>query len=122
MNYKNRINSGFAGCTLLAYAHDHCRNREVKLYLLPETDEVVGVDDGTDRWVAPAVASLFSVNVTRIIQDLRDGKGIPSPVPPSPRTARVKLIQPVAAAKPQRVKLLPQEPQEARRSRVALRT
>lgn len=85
MNYKNRINTGFAGCLLLAHARDNCRNRDVRLYLLPEGDDCVGVADGTDAWIAPVSAAVFSVNVERLIADIRAGKGLPAPRRPTPR-------------------------------------
>ncbi|MNL05075.1 hypothetical protein D3C87_1256560 [compost metagenome] len=80
-NFKTYINSGFSSCMLLAYARDECRSRDVRLYLIPGHDDVVGVTDGVDAWIAPAVASIMSVNVRRIIDDLRAGKGVPKPEP-----------------------------------------
>jgi hypothetical protein len=104
VNYKDRINTGFASCTLLAYARDHCRERDVRLYLLPETDDCVGVTDGTDAWIAPRSASLFSVNVDRIIADFRAGKGLPKPARPgAPRTRR-RLAPEDAAFNPGRAR------------------
>lgn len=104
MNYKERINTGFASCTLLAYARDHCRERDVRLYLLPETDSCVGVADGTDAWIAPVSASVFSVNVERIIADFRAGKGLPKPVPPQRGRVRRVLSEDVVVTPEKRIR------------------
>ena len=88
------INNDFSGCRLLAYAYDHCRLREVRIYMVPGFMEEVGVTDGTDRWIAPVVADPFSVNIKRIMTDLQAGKHVPLPVRPArlgPIRARVQL-------------------------------
>lgn len=67
---------------LLANARDEHRNRDVRLYLMPGEFETVGVTDGTDAWVAPVIADPFSVNIARLMQDVREGKIIrPNEVP-----------------------------------------
>jgi len=81
--YNHLMESHFGSCLLLASAHDHCRNRDVRLYKLPGEDKHVGVTDSTDCWIAPAVASLFSVNVVRILEDIRAGK-----MPVQPKKAK----------------------------------
>lgn len=81
-NWKTFINSGFSGCMLLAYARDHVRQRDVKIWLVPGERDDVGISDGTDAWIAPVSADCFSVNVKRLIDDLNAGKQIPKPVPP----------------------------------------
>lgn len=82
-NYKTYINSHFSACRLIAYARDNCRDRDVRLYLLPGHDDVVGVSDGVDAWIAPAVADIMSVNVRRLVDDIRAGRPVPKPEPPS---------------------------------------
>lgn len=59
---------------LLANARDEHRNRDVRLYLMPGEFDTVGVTDGTDAWVAPVIADPFSVNIARLMQDVREGK------------------------------------------------
>lgn len=107
----SRFNSYFANdfraCRLLAYAHDHCRDREVRLYQIPGEMECVGVTDGTDSWIAPAVESIFSVNVKQLLRDIFDGKQIPAPTKPVARGGRVKLEdpEPDPPLRPRRVRL-----------------
>ena len=72
--YNHLINDHFRSCLLLAKAYDPHRNRQVMLRAIPGQFEFVGVSDGVDAWIAPAVASCFSVNVQRILQDLQNGK------------------------------------------------
>lgn len=117
-NWKHYINNDYSGCMLLAYAHDQHRNRDVRIYLIPGVEDCVGVTDGVDAWIAPVSASLFSVNVERLLNDLREGKGIPKPTP-IVRSPRVKLIR-EEPAKPSRVRLLPTNDQQPRSSRRVL--
>lgn len=72
--FNSYFSSHFAGCRLLAQANDPHRNRDVKLYQFPGEFDYVGVTDGHESWVAPAVASIFSVNVKRILDDIKEGK------------------------------------------------
>jgi hypothetical protein len=72
-NYKHYLTSTFSGCRLLANAHDHCRNREVKIYEIPNEPSIVGIFDGCDRWIAPARAELFSVNIEKVQRSIREG-------------------------------------------------
>lgn len=78
--FNTYFNNDFAGCRLLAKAYDHCRDRNVNIYLVPGFDDCVGVSDGTDKWIAPVIADPFSVNVAQIIADIRDGKSPKLPV------------------------------------------
>ena len=75
-------------CRLIANAYDDCRNREVRLYALPGHWDVVGVTDGTDAWIAPAIAAPFfrtaTGNVAEIMRRLQHGEE-PLPVPAAPR-------------------------------------
>lgn len=79
----NRFNeymaNHFGSCKLLAYAQDLHRNRKVKIYLVPGHVDVCGVTDGVDAWVAPVSPNLFSVNVSRLYEDLAAGKTLPKP-------------------------------------------
>lgn len=78
--FNSYFASGFAGCRLLAEAFDHCRNRQVKIYQVPGEFDFVGISDGHETWIAPAVASVFSVNVRQILDDIKAGK-VPQPGP-----------------------------------------
>lgn len=89
-NWKHYINSDFSGCRLLAYARDYCRDRDVRIFLIPGQADAVGITDGVDRWIAPVRADVFSVNVERLLADLQAGKELPKPVPPVKRS-RVAL-------------------------------
>lgn len=81
MSRFNRLfASGFAGCRLLANAHDNARNRDVRLYQVPGEFDYIGVTDGHESWIAPAVASVFSVNVRRMLDDIQAGK-VPEETP-----------------------------------------
>lgn len=84
------MSSGYAGCLLLAYAHDNYRDREVRIYRIPGAEDAVGITDGTDYWIAPVAPSLFSVDVRKIMRDLYDGIQ-PKPVKPEAKVARVRL-------------------------------
>lgn len=98
-NFKTYINSGFSACTLLAYARDHCRNRDVRIFLIPGHDDCVGISDGVDAWIAPTRADVFSVNVERLIADLRAGR----PQKPVPLSApRRTLLDPGPSEPPLR--------------------
>lgn len=104
MNVKNLINSHFSTCRLLAEAYDPYRKREVKLYALPGEFSYVGVSDSTDAWVAPASASIFSVDVVRLLDKIRAGED------PRPVVARLRVRVPVTEAQ--------EQPQTTARSRV----
>lgn len=104
MNVKNLINSHFSTCRLLAEAYDPYRKRPVKLYALPGEFSYVGVSDSTDAWVAPASASIFSVDVVRLLDKIRAGED------PRPVVARLRVRVPVTEAQ--------EQPQTTARSRV----
>lgn len=89
MSYKSWINCHFAGCRLLANAHDEHRNRAVQVFMLPGHFDHVGVTDGTDAWIAPVIADPFSVNVKRILDDIQAGK---DPRVESKGRQRVRLV------------------------------
>lgn len=72
--YKQHLADHFRSCMLLAKAYDPHRERQVQIKAIPGMFDVVGVTDGVDAWVAPALPSLFSVNVQRILHDLQNGK------------------------------------------------
>lgn len=97
MPFNHYLNAHFkqSECILIARARDECRNRDVCLYALPDRFDVVGVTDGVDAWIAPAVPGPFYGNATAdcadIMRRLKAGEPIP-PVPGvrAPRT-RVRL-------------------------------
>ena len=95
-DWRRYMGNKFAGCQLLAYAHDHCRLRDVRIYLIPGEFDDVGVTDGVDVWIAPVIADPFSVNVARLLADLQAGKPLPKPIPPQAKRERIR-IQPVRA-------------------------
>ena len=79
-NFKHYFDSRFAGCLLLAKAFDHHRNRDVNIYRIPGHEDCVGVSDGVDRWVAPVVAELFSVDIQKVLRCLQDDPKFKLPV------------------------------------------
>lgn len=72
--YNDLFRSHFAGCVLLAKAHDPYRQRNVELRMVPGQFDVVGVSDGTDAWIAPVAGDPFRVNIARLIEDARAGR------------------------------------------------
>lgn len=60
-NYKTYMNSDFAACRLVGRGYDPHRQRDVRLYQIPGEVEVVGVSDGTDRWIAPLASPFLTV-------------------------------------------------------------
>lgn len=109
----NRFNAYFAnhfgGCRQLADAYDHCRNRAVKLYQIPGIADCIGVTDTVDCWIAPVSESLFTVNITRLLKDLQEGKKIQLPVRGHQLTQtrrRALLINPEAPIPRPRIKLI----------------
>lgn len=83
-NYKHYFNNGFAGCRLLAHAHDNHRDRSVRVYQIPGEVECVGVTDGVDKWIAPVIANPFSLNIGDLIKRLASGEQIKLPVNADP--------------------------------------
>jgi len=86
----SRFNAYFAndfrGCRLIAYGYDIHREREVKVYLMPGDLENVGLTDGVDKWIAPAIADPFGsrgLNIARLVKDIAEGKDVAPPVRPS---------------------------------------
>lgn len=73
----------FVACRLLAYARDVYRNRDVRIYQVPGEWDFVGVTDGVDKWIAPISANPFSVNVGRLLEDIKAGKPNPKPTQPT---------------------------------------
>lgn len=93
-NYKLYMNRDFAGCRLLAYAYDHCRLRDVRIFMMPGEVETVGVSDGTDTWIAPVAGDPFSVNIPRIMKDILDGKTVAVPVKPGAPQIKRRAVLP----------------------------
>lgn len=90
--WNQHMTSHFSSCRLLATSHDHCRQRNVRIYMLPGEFTVVGVSDGTDAWIAPVAADPFSVHVGRILQGIQEGKEVERP--------RVRVNLPHLAPRP----------------------
>jgi hypothetical protein len=72
-SWKLYIENHFSSCKHIASSHDHCRNRDVKIFLVPGEFTHVGVSDGTDAWIAPVAADPFSVNIRTVISSVIDG-------------------------------------------------
>lgn len=72
--YNRYFENHFSGCVFLAAAFDPYRDRKVELRAIPGQFDIVGVTDGTDCWIAPVIANPFSVNVAKLMQNLREGK------------------------------------------------
>ncbi len=109
MSQFNRyMGNHFAGCRLLGEGQDLWRHRQVKIYFIPGRQDVVGVSDGVDSWIAPAGTGIdyFSVPVARLMRELSEGgdpapyRSGPAPPPPLKRT-RILL----AETAPARVRL-----------------
>lgn len=93
-NFNHYMNSGFAGCKLLAHAHDNHRNREVRIYMIPGEVECVGVTDTVDRWIAPVAAEPFSLPLGQVLKDLFDGKKLDLPIMAGQKRPRKRLLEP----------------------------
>lgn len=134
-NYANEMTSRFVGCRRIAMARDETKNRDVRLYALPESFDVVGVNDGIDCWIAPTSGDPFGAGVKQALEAIwakgygltihdypieteryigkappgraKPGEGSPSPQP-GPRERRKAIL---AAPEP--------APEPARRRRVA---
>jgi hypothetical protein len=113
------MNSDFAGCRLLAYAHDNCRNRDVRLYLIPGEWEAVGVTDGVDKWVAPAVRDIMSVDIPKLLRMLQAGDDIPKPTPLVRRQREALVVEEEPQPK-KRPRVVIEDQPQPRRSRVQL--
>lgn len=88
MSFNQYFNSRFAGCRTLAHAFDQHRNRDVTIYQIPGRLDCVGVSDGVDRWIAPVVANIFSVDIEQLFRDLQSGVQVKLPL--EARQASVK--------------------------------
>ena len=78
--FNSFMNGHFAGCTLIAESFDHCRNRTVKVFMLPGETEAVGVSDGTDAWIAPVIANPFSFDLIELFKKFADGIKVELPL------------------------------------------
>lgn len=119
--FNTYFNNDFRGCTLLAYAYDKCRNRQVRIFMMPGYLEDVGISDGVDKWVCPVAANAFSVDVRKLIGNILAGIPNPKPVPPGDpgrRRRQLVLDEPTQTpAKPRRAVLaLPSKPSRIRRA------
>ena len=93
--FNNHFNNNFGSCRCIAKAWDHCRNRDVSIYQIPNEIEVVGIHDGTDSWVAPVRDEIFSVPIAKLMDELRAGVIIKLPVVMGQpiKTGRRRLIE-----------------------------
>lgn len=79
--FNQYFNNDFRACTLLAYARDHHRGRDVRIYLMPGDVENVGITDGVDKWICPVICNPFSVDVRKLVGDFMSGIPLPKPMP-----------------------------------------
>jgi hypothetical protein len=93
VRFNNYMANHFSSCTLIARAYDKCRNRDVTLHAIPGHWDVVGVSDGVDAWVAPAVPGLFSGTATSDVHDIIRRMKIGEPPPALPSTARPQRVR-----------------------------
>lgn len=107
--FNHYFNGDFSGCRHLANAHDPHRDRDVRIYQIPGEIECVGVTDGVDKWIAPVVAELFTVNILKIMRDLHDGIALKLPITSGQKRARRVLMTETEAIPPH------QEPDPVRR-------
>lgn len=87
--FNQYMNSHFSSCRVLAYGRDIYRERDIKLCMIPGIFDSIGVTDGTDAWIAPVVRghTYFGgpkgqpVDIFQMLEDLREGKALPKPMP-----------------------------------------
>lgn len=109
MKYNHYFISGFSGCKLVAEGHDPYRKRHVRMFMIPGEDQIVGVHDGVDGWVAP-LSSPFLEHVRSAIRRFVSGESVPFPLAlahkdPGPsegsnRSRRVRIAAPVEEPEP----------------------
>lgn len=102
MNFKHYMMTHYAGCRLVARGYDPHRERDVRMYQIPGTMDVLGVDDGTDRWIAP-LGSPFLDKVADALSAERDGADVAFPILLGQRpnaTGRRKLLDDAPATQP----------------------
>ena len=114
MNFKHYMTSHYAGCRLVARGFDPHRERDVRMYQIPGTMEVLGVDDGTDRWIAPLTSPFLAV-VLKALRDEASGEPQTWPIVLGQRPGAVgrrKLLDeaPATPAPPRARKQLVDEP------------
>lgn len=97
MRFNEYFKNHFAGCRVLANARDEHRGRDVKIFQVPGEFDFVGVSDGTDVWIAPTGINPFSVDVPRILADIRAGKEPPTVQPSMRRRLPPTLTNPLPA-------------------------
>lgn len=131
-SFNRYFNNFFGGCQLLAEAYDQHRKRDVRIYLIPGTVDVVGVTDTVDCWVCPTNISPFSVDVKAILDDLQGERKLKLPIraPGIPgeagtgKRARIRISSETPATPPirERKRLLidPGQPETRIRQRTRL--
>lgn len=106
-NYRHYFNNSFSGCMLVATGFDPHRVRDVRMYLMPGHTDVLGVNDGVDKWVAP-LESPFLEPVLKALKGHWAGDRVVFPVTLGQRQARRKLVEdgPATTAPPRPRKAL----------------
>lgn len=109
MRFNEFFKNHWAGCRLLANARDEHRNRDVRIYQVPGEFDFVGVSDGVDAWIAPTSINPFSVDVRKLLGEIRAGNTVAAP---QPFIQRRRIGAPAA----------PQEPEPAKVTRRSITT
>lgn len=104
MKFNHLMNSHFqaSGCRLLGEGFDVHRERQVRIYALPGYTDVIGLTDGTDAWIAPAiVGTYFGVDLNEQVRRLQAGQPLLEPGARStPKRKRVVLDEEEPAPRP----------------------
>lgn len=67
--FKRLLSSKFKGCTLLAETIDQGRKRPVKIYLIDTRQDVVGINDSVDCWIATPTVSFPALKLPNLIKN-----------------------------------------------------
>lgn len=71
-NYNGMINSHFAGKQQISSMEDTGRKRIIRIFYL-DSEEVVGLSDGTDAWVADPNGCCHDLKLPSLLQKVKDG-------------------------------------------------
>lgn len=89
--YNNMMKNHFAGKTQIASMPDPGRGRTIKVFFLD--DEVVGLSDGTDAWVASPGACCLALRLPDLIAKHKAGElHYQEGDPPTKASARRRVL------------------------------
>ena len=60
-HYNGLFKTRFRGCEQIGYVDTHDKRVHLRVFKLPDTDELVGIFDGIDCWVANPKQCLFGM-------------------------------------------------------------